>query len=260
MVLCHLVLSHYLINIPNTYETLCRHKFCYDVDMPVVYYDMSEKSDWVKHRDSLWIQQRKRVYLYWFKFLQEAELSEEFEVDWKKYDGWGGSNYILGVKFDEFWEDRWKELFGVKVRSDKPKFPVSTKQPKTEGIRLALLCWQKRNSPSLRPNQSSNMTGIAKAVYEYEMGISGEKKERYSLGAFSAYELNPTPEKVKDKLGASGEYFDQRGVEDLSEEEEQREYAKQALKDLQNDIRKLVTRYLRNARRYMKNVSVGQFP
>ena len=64
------------------------------VDMPVVYYDMSEKSDWVKHRDSLWIQQRKRVYLYWSKFLQEVELSEKFEVDWNNYDGWGGSNYI----------------------------------------------------------------------------------------------------------------------------------------------------------------------
>ena len=27
--------------------------------------------------------------------------------------------------------------------------------------------------------------------------------------------LNPTPEKVKDKLDTTGEYFDRKGVEDL---------------------------------------------
>ena len=228
--------------------------------MPVVYYEMSEKSDWVKHRDGLWIQQRKRVYLYWFKFLQEAESSDEFDVDWKRYRGWGGSNYVLGVKFDEFWEERWKDLFGVTKRSDKPKFPISTQDPKAESIRLSLLCWQKRNSPSLQPNQNSNLTGVAKAVYEYELGISGEKKERYAMGGYGASNLNPTPEKIKDKLAATGEYFDRKGVEDLSDEEEQKEYALAARKELQNHIRKQIHRYLRNARRYMTNVSVGQFP
>ena len=68
----------------------------------------------LKYKNGLWISARRRVYLYWFKFLQEAELTNEYKVDWKKYDGWGGANYILGVKFDEFWKEKWKDLFGVK--------------------------------------------------------------------------------------------------------------------------------------------------
>ena len=53
------------------------------------------------------------TYLYWFKFLQHAEQDENFNVDWNKYSGLGGSNYILGTKFDMFWEENWKKLFGV---------------------------------------------------------------------------------------------------------------------------------------------------
>ena len=44
------------------------------------------------------------MFLYWFKFLQEAEKSDEYQVDWSKYKGWGSANYILGSKFDDFCE------------------------------------------------------------------------------------------------------------------------------------------------------------
>ena len=46
---------------------------------------------WNRYRDGYFIPQRKRIYLYWFKFLQEAERSPEFKVNWNKYRGWGGS-------------------------------------------------------------------------------------------------------------------------------------------------------------------------
>jgi len=213
--------------------------------MGKVYYDLSEKSEWVRYRDGLWIPARKRVYLYWFKYLQEAELAKEYEVDWNKYSGWGGANYVLGVKFDEFWEERWKDLFGTKERNQTPKFPISTSRPKTEGIRLALLCWQKRNSKPLKRKMQSNMTGIAKAVYEYELGISGEKKERYTQDEFGAYNLNPSPDKYRPDPSLP-EMIEVESDDDLV--------------DVRNDIRKLITRYLRNAKRYLKNVSVGQFP
>ena len=74
------------------------------------------KSRWVKYdkESQLWIPSRKRIFLYWFKFLQHAERDSSRKVDWKKYEGWGGANYILGTKFDDFWEQNWKELFGVK--------------------------------------------------------------------------------------------------------------------------------------------------
>ena len=50
----------------------------------------------------VWLFTRKIVHLYWFKYLQHAELDPKRTVDWTKYDGWGGSNAILGMKFD-YW-------------------------------------------------------------------------------------------------------------------------------------------------------------
>ena len=88
------------------------------------------KSQWVRYRDGMWIPSRKRTYLYWFKFLQHAERSPDHQVDWTQYDGWGGANVVLGTKFDEWWEERWKELFATKVKGDEPKFPLATQKPK----------------------------------------------------------------------------------------------------------------------------------
>ena len=100
------------------------------------------KSRWVKYQDGLWIQSRKRIFLYWFKFLQHAEESAEYQVDWRKYEGWGGANYVLGTKFDDFWNNNWQSLFGVKKEGDAPLFPLSTKQPKADGLRHALLVYE----------------------------------------------------------------------------------------------------------------------
>ena len=106
------------------------------------------RSRWVRYRDGMWIPTRKRIYLYWFKFLQHAEKDESKNVDWKKYSGWGGSNYILGTKFDMFWEDNWKKLFGVKDVYDEPKFPLSTEKPKPDGYRYSLLVYENRHRGS----------------------------------------------------------------------------------------------------------------
>ena len=100
------------------------------------------KSRWVKYQDSLWIQSRKRIFLYWYKFLQHAERSEDYTVNWDRYEGWGGSNYVLNTKFDFFWNENWQKLFGVKKEGDKPLFPLSTKQPKADGLRYALLVYE----------------------------------------------------------------------------------------------------------------------
>ncbi len=95
----------------------------------------------------MWIPHYKRTYIYWFKFLQEALVNDEFKVDMTKYKGWGGANYIMGVKFDEFWEEKWKTLFGVKKQGDKPMYPLSTPSPKNETIRICWLIWLHRNTP-----------------------------------------------------------------------------------------------------------------
>ena len=174
-----------------------------------------------------WIPQRKRVYLYWFKFLQHAERSQDYFVDWKQYQGWGGSNYILGVDFNTFWKDKGKQLFSIKERNQEPKFPITTKQPKTEGIRLSLLCYEKnaKDKPYLK---------IAKEVYEYELGISGEKRPRYPEGEFGA-----------DKLHKDAEWYTKDG---------------EVKKPSNVDLQKAVGRYLKRSRRILQCVCKGMFP
>ena len=107
------------------------------------------KSNWVRYRDGRWIPTRKRVFLYWHKFLVEAEKSDEYQVDWSKYEGWGGSNYILGNKFDTFWEDNWKELFSTESRDDEPRYNISTKAPKADAYKLRLKIWSYRHLDSI---------------------------------------------------------------------------------------------------------------
>ena len=96
----------------------------------------------------LWIPYRKRCFGLWFKFLQHAERSPDHQVDWKHYDGWGGANVVLGTKFDEWWEERWKELFATKVKGEQPKFPLATQKPKPDGIRYALLIYENQHRGS----------------------------------------------------------------------------------------------------------------
>ncbi len=191
--------------------------------MAKIYFEKKETSEFVRYKEGLWISHRKRVFLYWFKFLQEAEKSDEYQVDWRKYKGWGSANYILGSKFDDFWNENWKSLFGVKNRDkEQPKFKTASSRVKTEGIRLALLCWQKRHAKSA--------LAIAKQVYEYEMGISGEKKARYTEDEHGASNLNV------DGLDAEGYEMDKQRLQ------------------------MYVGRYITNAKGYLKNVCIGVFP
>ena len=215
--------------------------------MSKIYFDNKNAYDWIRYKDGFWIPHRKRVFLYWFKYLQQAELSPRHNVDWTKYDGWGGANAVLGMKFDNWWDDNWKELFGTKDRNGTPKFPISTKQPKTEGLRLSLLCWERRDAPVW--GKRGNALSIAKQVYEYELGISGEKKPRYSEDEWTAFNLNPAGNMKVDT------YIDESGRKITTEYEED-EIAGTHRQMLQT----YVSRYLRRARKYLANVCKGQFP
>jgi hypothetical protein len=125
------------------------------------YLSKKTSSEWIRHRDGLWIPYRKRTYLYWFFFLQEAERSPDFEVNWRKYRGWGGANEVMGSKFDDWWEDHWKDLFGVENKGDasKARFQLSTTQPKAEAIRLRWLVWMHRDTPPDYVSRSSRYGG-----------------------------------------------------------------------------------------------------
>ena len=46
-----------------------------------IYFENKVAYDWIRYKDGYWIPHRKRVYLYWFKYLQEAEQCPEFAVE-----------------------------------------------------------------------------------------------------------------------------------------------------------------------------------
>jgi len=142
------------------------------------------RSRWVKYRDGLWLPSRKRVYLYWFKFLQIAEQDPNRKVDWRNYRGWDGSNEVLGQKFDVWWEDHWKDLFAVEKEGDEPKFPLTTKKPKPDGYRTALLVYKNRKA-------GSNWD-IAVKVQQIE------ERRRYGIQSF--YYASPD---LEEDIGAS---------------------------------------------------------
>ena len=71
-------------------------------------------SEWVRYRDGTWIECRKRIYLYWYKFLRHAEESSEHKVNWKKYDSWGGKNGGVAETFNH----TSKEMCGGDVASE----------------------------------------------------------------------------------------------------------------------------------------------
>lgn len=116
--------------------------------MKIIENKLSPKEERIlQKRDGLYIPHRKRTYLYWFKFLQEAEKSDDFKVNWKKYRGWGGANEVLGSKFDHWWEDNWRELFAIEGLNDSPNF-CPTGKVNIEDIRLSYLVYMLRDTPT----------------------------------------------------------------------------------------------------------------
>lgn len=203
----------------------------------------NKTSRWKKHsgHDALWIQSRKVIYLYWYKFLQEAEKSDEFEVDWSLYEAWGGRDAVMSDDFDTFWEDRWRELFAIDVQTGTAKYPISSKSPKAKGIRYALLAWQNRHLSTwdfaiwLKDHESRDEDSL------------GRKKKRKGVGShIVSADVNLN---VKNRLTSDG--FGNKIESDYKAKDNQ---------ELKKKIQRMVRGYLKNSRRHLSAVSLGTFP
>ena len=49
------------------------------------------------------------------------------------------------MKFDDWWRDHWKDLFGTTEKGGTPKFELSTGSVKTEAIEISYKVWLERN-------------------------------------------------------------------------------------------------------------------
>ena len=205
----------------------------------------SLESKYVRYKDNLWIPQRKRTYLYWFKFLIEAEQSSEFTVDWSKYKGWGGSKTILNTKFDLWWEKHWKKLFGYKVKDvplEKQRFPLVTGRPKTEAIRIDYLIWINRNEPPDTYDSDSIISRGRQREKTDDLKFTTKKVKRVSRTNSIA-----VARKVIANEKRKGTYLFPINPDNVANEKERKEIAH------------LVNRYKRSARKRIELVCRGTF-
>ena len=102
------------------------------------------KSPYIRYDKSqgLWIQHRKVVYLYWYKFLQHAERDDRYNVDWSKYESWGGRESVIKTKFDIWWKEYWRDLFGFhEGQPETAKFHTQA-TPRADDLRTTLLIYE----------------------------------------------------------------------------------------------------------------------
>lgn len=179
----------------------------------------------------LWIPSRKITYLYWFKFLQIAERDPSLTIDWSKYQGWGGRDAILNMTFDDWWTEHWIDLFGIQKEGDVPKYPLSTKRPKTDAIRYALRLYENKHRGS---------------TWEIAIWFKKHEKRTYFLEFFGKIDegLNTTTRLRRDDSG-------------IAYDENRDAYLNRLQKQ---DVQRKVVRYLKAADKHLNNVCNGIFP
>ena len=100
-------------------------------------------SRWKRYdaRSGLWIASSKPVFAYWFRFLKHAAEDPDRQVDWSLYERWGGKEYILHTKQNDWWKAKWKTLFGYREGGE-PLYRLTTTKPQPDGIRIALMVYE----------------------------------------------------------------------------------------------------------------------
>jgi hypothetical protein len=163
--------------------------------------------------------------------LQLAEQDPNRTVDWSKYQGWGGANAVLGMRFDDWWEEHWIDLFGIENEGGEPNFPLTTKRPKTDGIRYALRIYENRHRGS---------------TWDIAVWFKRNEKRMYFLEFFGKIQEGMD---TKTRLRRDGQG---NSTDDNSEA-----YLNALDK---RDVQRKVSRYLKSAEQYLDNVCVGKFP
>ena len=208
------------------------------------------KSPYIKYDKSskLWIQHRKVVYLYWFKFLQHAERGE-FNVNWRKYRKWGGRSGVMESKFDDWWKDHWEPLFSF-PEGQPEKSPFHTKKkPEISAMRTALLIYENQHRGSLwdvgcwvRDNEIRKGREPAKALVDADKNLSvkGKRLTREAI----------THDKEESFYSEHKVVVTNRGVDEVSDDLYLNRLTKRR-------VQGYISRYLKQANELMTNISEG---
>ena len=206
-------------------------------------------SEYVRYREGTWIQSRKRVYLYWYKFLRHAEKSADHKVQWNKYRAWGGKDAVMNMKFDDWWEEHWKDCFGIDEEKGNAKYMLS-KRHKADAVRYALLCYE---------NQHRG-TNWEIAIYIQKI----ETQRIYPVPKFT-YALEDLRTKTHMSKGETRKrVYDEESRSNykiVSEYRDVEEYDYEAFANREEKrmVQGYVSSYLKEAKNYLKSVSIGEF-
>jgi len=218
-------------------------------------------SRWKRYdeKSGLWISSRKLIYVYWFKFLQHAENHPDKEVDWSLYEDWGGRNVICDpdTKFDVWWRQNWKTLFGYKIgEEDKILYPLSkrpsgeTIRPKAHGIRYALMVYELKHTPLLDGDDLTDMENVG----------DGKVGDAWEIAKWIAKREFP---KRRNKTSTDPSYDPEDWVFNTA----RRSIAKKLRKEdpvkfhkQRKTLQSRVGRYMRTAENHLDSVCKGRFP
>ena len=205
-------------------------------------------SEWVRYRDKTWIQSRKRIYLYWFKYLKHAEENPDYKVQWNKYKPWGGKQVIMNSKFDDWWEKYWKDCFGIDEKTGRSKFMI-TKRHKADGVRYSLLCYENRHRGStwdIAIYIQNLETKRRHAVPTFMNAIEGLETKTYLT-------TGKKRERVFDEESSTNYKYVTQEVAD------EYDYEKWLNARDKKVVQKNVSRYLKQSKTHLENVSIGKF-
>jgi len=196
-------------------------------------------------RSGLWIPSNKRIYVYWFKFLQHAENDANRQVDWGKYEGWGGADVVLNTKFDAWWKNRWKTLFGYKLDETEPMYSLSTQKPQPDGVRYSLLVYELKEKSLLNGHENAD---------EGKVGDYWEIAKRIAV-----LEYPRRREKGKKDKSYKPEEWG-FNIARLSIGRELRKSNRVEFNKKKRIVQSRIGRYMNVAENHLDNVCEGQFP
>lgn len=216
------------------------------------------KSQYIKYdkRNKLWIQHRKVVYLYWFRFLQHAERSDKFSVEWDKYKSWGGREVVMNTKFDVWWKDYWKDLFSfAEGQPTSARFHIK-KKPEVIAMRTTLLVYE------MREKGDKWAIGCAVAKSEHSKGrrlassLQGDKDYPVNIWdlKFEGKRLIRDPNIIENPDDVYDRPHFKRGKSDDVEQVSDELYLNRLLK---RRVQGYVSRYFKQANEIMFNISQG---
>ena len=154
----------------------------------------------------------------------------------------------MNMKFYDWWKMHWKDCFGIDEEHGRAKFMVS-KRHKADGLRYALLCYE---------NQHRG-TNWDIAIYIQKV----ETQNRYPVPAFT-YALEDLKTKTYMSSGIRKKrVFDEESRTNYKYVTEERtdeyDYEAFANREEKRNVQGYVSRYLKQAKTHMDNVSVGVF-